>query len=235
MSLRLVFGSCVLATFFTASIIAYFLLLEYQGLPVPEEFGISFNDDVSPSSYHRFLYSPISSFALHIFPSMIYGPLLMLQFNTGFRKSFPAIHRLSGWVFTFCAFAMAIGVIGMNRNPKTNYSLPLNHPSFFTLEPLSYISLGWAGLCLVRAISFIRNRNIKQHERWIIRHCLGTMSVGAQRILMIPIWGTGAIVNNHSTTLEKKVFFSYCMWIAFTACVAGGEIYLYEGKRNKLE
>jgi uncharacterized membrane protein len=133
-----------------------------------------FFDSASPTAQH---YHPALGFLLiHGFFGAIALVLGAFQLSNRLRARYLGVHRALGYVYVGCVFIAAPFAIPL--------SAKINTPSLTAASAVQ--AFGWIVTTAI-ALYCIRNGNIVQHRRWMIRsYCMATVFTIARVIIPIP-------------------------------------------------
>jgi uncharacterized membrane protein len=117
---------------------------------------------------------------LHIVSATVFSVLGPLQFAAGFRRRWPAWHRVAGRVLVLCGVVVAVTGLWMT----VFYAAPDNS------GPLLFVSRIVFGSAMVASIvvglTAILRRDIQSHRRWISRgYALGLGAATQMLVLMV--------------------------------------------------
>jgi hypothetical protein len=185
---------------------------------------------------------PIMAFAFHIIPSLIWTILALLQFNKSIRNQYRRLHRISGYVFLMLSVSLAIsgmGFIVYDMAYKHSLERELSTPS---LTVITFVMSLWFLITALYALKYAREKKIKQHENWIIRHSATGYSVITMRLILgtVAIIHKGLQIDDSSLSVEyKKDWFNFAMWLGVAVSLPVAEVIIKQrgavGTGNKTE
>jgi len=150
---------------------------------------------------------------LHLGPGVIYLLGAPLQLSRRFRTRHYTVHRRMGRVLLTCGlvsavFALLFGIL---------------HAWGGATESIATVAFGtWFLTCLVLAFQAIRNGNVPQHRRWMIRAFAVAIGIGTIR-LWIGIFTAAGFAGD---TTPDPTMFGVAFWLGFSMHVAFGEWWL---------
>ncbi|WP_309104136.1 DUF2306 domain-containing protein [Microbacterium sp.] len=146
---------------------------------------------------------------LHIIPGVIYLVGAPIQLHRGFRQRHLSIHRALGRVLLLCGLISGVFALA--------FGIPFSFGGAF--QSLATAVFGsWFLVCLVRAYTAIRRRDVQQHRRWMIRAFAVGLGVGTIRL-----W-VGLFVAVDAMPLSDS--FAVAFWLALGMHVIAGEVWL---------
>jgi uncharacterized membrane protein len=155
--------------------------------------------------------------ALHVVPGVIYILGAPLQLSARFRRKHLVLHRRLGRVLLACGLVAATYAVVFG----------LSHPFSGLSEASAAAVFGsWFFACLVLAFRSIRQRDVAQHRRWMIRAFAVGIGIGTVRV-WVGILGT--IVAMHTgvaMTGPEASSYGYAFWLGFGTHVLIGEWWL---------
>jgi uncharacterized membrane protein len=133
-----------------------------------------FFDPTSPTAQH---YQPAFAFLLvHAFFGAIALVLGVFQLSNRLRARYLGVHRTLGYVYVGCVFIAAPFAIPL--------SVKINTPSLVAASSVQ--AFGWIVTTAI-ALYCVRNGNIVQHRRWMIRsYCMAMVFTIGRVIIPIP-------------------------------------------------
>ena len=198
---------------------------------VPLFKGFSLTDFDGNSYAHKFAAFPSIRFS-HSFMALPWSILLPLQLSVTVRKNFPALHRFGGRSFVFSSVAMIFGYIQIERN-RLFYSLDKNKQLPLVIASALRAMIVWFTYTLFRAFTAIRNRQIKEHEIWMLRHIAsGTWVILGRGVFMpLLIWTKQYFGIGDVTAVEsKKMHFDHGHLMSIVFCLVTCEWYIRKYK-----
>ena len=137
------------------------------------------NTTVTPENA-RFHTMPLPV-VIHILSSLPFCVLGAFQFAQGFRKRHPALHRNMGKWLMMAGLASALS--GLYMTLVYPFSPQLQGPLLLIVRVL--VSAGMV-VSILLAYRTIRQRNIKEHQAWILRAYALGQGAGTQVIVFLP-------------------------------------------------
>ncbi len=149
---------------------------------------------------------PLHYVVLHAMPACLWVTLMPLQFIAKLRRSYPTIHRISGYTALTCSLVLiASGLAFVPRNmsfgPHPPQSLTTLHkmgplPIYFgtfdhALVVVSILMLG----TLVPTLQYARQRDFARHRQWAIYHAMSGYVIPLQRWGMLTVSATGGVLH----------------------------------------
>lgn len=146
---------------------------------------------------------------IHILPGALFLGLAPLQFAPGFRQRNLKFHRRLGTVLVVCA--LVIGVSALVMSFTMNIGGP-NETAATTLFAIAFL------ICLLKAYSYARRRQIERHREWMIR----TFGIGLGVATVRPIVGMFFAFRR----LPPHEFFGIAFWLGFTITFMAAEAWI---------
>ena len=193
--------------------------------------GFALRDFDGNSYAYKFAAYPSVRFS-HSLMALPWSMLLPIQLSVGIRKNFPALHRFGGRSFVFSSVAMLFGYMQIERH-RLFYSLDKNKQlPLFIITCLRTMAV-WFAYTLARAVLAIRNRKVKEHEIWMLRHIASGIWVIFGRSTFMPLLiltkqflGIGDV----SAVESQKMHFDYGHVMSIIFCVGTCEWYIRKYK-----
>ncbi|KAI9143674.1 hypothetical protein BKA69DRAFT_1060840 [Paraphysoderma sedebokerense] len=193
--------------------------------------------------HERFLKHPILTYGFHIFPLYIWAPGAIFQVASGFNHSrLPARerkqskwHRLFGYVWMVSSVSIGISAFGMVCFDVTS-SFPLTHHTIFTMKLLNIVLASWFLCALIKAYMAAIGHNVRNHQKWILRHVFAGLTVGLARWVIgfysslcvngiVPWHGCKPGIQSHNiSAYDHKIVFAACSWFSLVIALSMGEI-----------
>lgn len=193
--------------------------------------GFSLTDYDGNSYVYKFVAHPTVRFS-HSLMALPWSVLLPVQLSVTVRKQLPILHRLGGRSFVFSSVAMIFGYLQMERH-RLFYSLDKNKRLPLLIATSLRAVTAWFAYTLARAFLAIRNRKIREHEIWMLRHIASGIWVILGRAVFMPllIWSKQALGIGDVTTVEsKKMHFDYGHIMSIVFSVSLCEWYIRKHK-----
>ncbi len=146
---------------------------------------------------------------LHIVPAFALTLLVPILLNDKVRSRFPIVHRWSGRLFLLLSSVIVVTAVFIS------FKFPFGRSG----EALATLVIsGTFTLCLVYAFISIRRRDIKAHQKWMIRALAAGFSPATMRIFFATIQSTYDI--------SAKEIFTLTMWIGFILNLVIAELWI---------
>jgi len=158
-----------------------------------------------------FAHHPVLT-ASHVAPGLVFllsGPV---QFMSGIRRRYPALHRWMGRLFV--AAALVVGVTALAMSPQMPIGGPLETAASSFFGAFFLFALG-------KAFVAIRRREFARHRQWMIR----TYAIGLAIATIRPIVGV-FFATRSLTGLTPRDFFGIAFWLGFTAHAVAAELWI---------
>ncbi|KAL0484113.1 Cirl [Acrasis kona] len=164
-----------------------------------------------------------------------------IQFSNSLRIKYPRAHRRAGYLFLM--LSLVLGISGLLFHPAgmsiTSNSGPI------TIYTFLKEATTWGGPIFLfhgyKAITSARNRNFREHRRWMIRHVMAGFAVGLMRIIMFLIIFLNKLnpygrlpAGERAYKIETNVMWGSA-WAAFVMTWIGVEVYLRYDKHVKVK
>jgi len=153
----------------------------------------------------------------HVLPSAVWSLAVPLQLYPGLRKSYPRLHRVSGYMFTVSALVMMVGLAVIDYRGlyyfKTDFPTIPEHeymtrwPGILGKIPHREIFLGlgvWFTVTLLYSICKAQQKRFNQHRAFVYRHIAAGIWVAVQRIY---VGFMATFVMKENTPEEQKMNF----------------------------
>ena len=155
---------------------------------------------------------------LHIAPGVVYLLGAPLQLGRRFRTKHDDVHRRLGRGLLTCALVSGLFAI--------LFGVPFSWGR--AAEATAAVVFGtWFLTCLLLAFRAIRDDNVPQHRRWMIRAFAVGVGIGTIRIWVGIFEGIEQGMSGGTTpAAPDHTMFGVAFWLAFTMHVAIGEWWL---------
>ena len=135
--------------------------------------------------------SPSALLPIHIVMATTMNLIGPFQLNHVFRQRWMGLHRRLGYIYIFCGVGAGLSAILITLINPARY-VPLNYVT-------NLVFGAWLAGSTVAAVMFVRRREIKRHQRWVIRSFGAALTVGVHRVYavvlhMLPFGGKIEIV-----------------------------------------
>lgn len=152
---------------------------------------------------------PVQEF-LHRVLGAVYMIIGLLQFTPSFRKKNWKLHRLLGRIFVIFSFVVGLGGIYMGlAYPFAGWQESVPSVLFGSL----FIYFAFMGYRRAR------ERNIKEHQLWMIRSFSIALGIATIRIIVLVV--------NTLTDIEYNDIFIFAFWCAWTMHIVIAELGIY--------
>uniref|UniRef100_A0A7S3PVE7 Uncharacterized protein n=1 Tax=Chaetoceros debilis TaxID=122233 RepID=A0A7S3PVE7_9STRA len=131
----------------------------------------------------------------HQIPGAVWVACIPLQFHPSIRRTYLNFHRYVGRLFVTSSFVCMMGavVIHMKKLSTENFlegveiiMLPLPFLNISVISFWECMTGAWFIYTVSESISYVRRKEIQNHQIWIVRHVASGLWVAVQRLLMGP-------------------------------------------------
>ncbi|HEX6822753.1 MAG TPA: DUF2306 domain-containing protein [Candidatus Sulfotelmatobacter sp.] len=146
---------------------------------------------------------------IHILPGAFFLGLAPLQFAAGFRQRNLKYHRRMGTLLVICALIIGSSALVMSFAMNIGGA---NETAATTLFAIAFL------ICLLKAYTYARRREIERHREWMIR----TFGIGLGVATIRPIVGIFFAFRR----LAPHEFFGIAFWLGFTITFMAAEAWI---------
>jgi uncharacterized membrane protein len=146
---------------------------------------------------------------IHILPGALFLGLAPLQFAPGFRQRNLKFHRRMGIPLVICALIIGASALVMSFTMNIGGA---NETAATTLFAIVFL------ICLLKAYTYARRREIERHREWMIR----TFGIGLGVATIRPIVGIFFAFRR----LTPHEFFGIAFWLGFTITFMAAEAWI---------
>ena len=169
----------------------------------------------------------------HILPGSIWASIIPIQLSPSFRHSYPYLHKILGYIFTFtgCVMMIGLGII----DARKLYWFENDYPEIIDTIPIWWhvclrfqnrALLVWFLYSLCKAVSYARSKRFHMHEVWMIRHIASGIWVAVQRLYVI------YMEDENNTPAQMKLNFEVGGMLAVGLCFGLAEMYIAGWKKQ---
>jgi len=125
----------------------------------------------------------------HILPGAFWAGAIPFQLHPDMRLRFGAVHRFIGYVFVLFCLVQAFGVFVILKRDLTfdrDYVglPPIEGFEKRALHASMILQTAWFVFTALAAVRSARERNMKSHRRYVLRHVASGIWVALQRVLI---------------------------------------------------
>ena len=155
---------------------------------------------VSPRTVTKYAGHSLVQFT-HIAPGAIWAGAIPLQLHPNVRGKYRWAHKITGYAFVVCALLMAFGICVIFARDLTFHNdyegiPPADDLELLQIKVSTIFLTSWFALTVLLAVYNAGwAKDIKSHQKWIIRHIGSGLWIALQRVVLMIIRGTGLMKN----------------------------------------
>lgn len=173
--------------------------------------------------------------ATHILPSAIWSACIPIQFHSGMRRRYKGWHRYTGYLFSSISVAVSMGaLVILYKGLLFEHSYPDLPPPAIPAEPgLVLVTIFFVGTLCKSLYHMIVRRDIRRHQKWMIRHVAAGLWVAIQRVLLVLIGSLNLLLRQEFTRTTQRSSFGLTGQIGMVISFFIGEVAIRELSKNQ--
>ena len=155
---------------------------------------------VSPRTVTKYAGHSLVQFT-HIAPGALWAGAIPLQLHSNIRRQYRWAHKISGYAFVVSALLMAFGICVIFARELTFHNdydgiPPPDDIELLQMKISAIFLTGWFALTVLLAVYNAGwAKDIKSHQKWIIRHIGSGLWIALQRVVLMVYQGAGLMKN----------------------------------------